>query len=103
MRIPGVARLFVLVPALLLCLPGVGRGQEWIEYVSRDDLFTVNFPAQPTVSTIDWTTEYGLTIPGHVHHYDRADSHYLVTVVDYSNVQKIHDRPQVMTVRHVVV
>lgn len=90
MRIPGVARLFVLVPALLLCLPGVGRGQEWIEYVSRDDLFTVNFPAQPTVSTIDWKTEYGLTIPGHVHHYDTADSHYLVTVVDYSNVQKIH-------------
>ena len=50
MRTLGVARLFLLVPIVLFLLPGVGRGQEWIEYVSRDDLFTVNFPAQPTVS-----------------------------------------------------
>lgn len=90
MRTLGVARLFLLVPIVLLLLPGVGRGQEWIEYVSRDDLFTVNFPAQPTVSTVDWKTEYGLTLPAHVHRYDTANSHYLVTVVSYSEVQKIH-------------
>jgi hypothetical protein len=90
MRTLGVARLFLLVPFVLFLLPGVGRGQEWIEYVSRDDLFTVNFPAQPTVSTVDWKTEYGLTLPAHVHRYDTANSHYLVTVVSYSEVQKIH-------------
>jgi hypothetical protein len=90
MRTLGVARLFLLVPIVLFLLPGVGRGQEWIEYVSRDDLFTVNFPAQPTVSTVDWKTEYGLTLPAHVHRYDTANSHYLVTVVSYSEVQKIH-------------
>ena len=90
MRTLGVARLFLLVPIVLFLLPGVGRGQEWIEYVSRDDLFTVNFPAQPTVSTVDWKTEYGLTLPAHVHRYDTANSHYLVTVVNYSDVQKIH-------------
>ena len=90
MRTLGVARLFLLVPIVLFLLPGVGRGQEWIEYVSRDDLFTVNFPAQPTVSTVDWKTEYGLTLPSHVHRYDTANSHYLVTVVNYSDVQKIH-------------
>jgi hypothetical protein len=90
MRILGVARLFLLVPIVLFLLPGVGRGQEWIEYVSRDDLFTVNFPAQPTVSTVDWKTEYGLTLPAHIHRYDTANSHYLVTVVNYSDVQKIH-------------
>ena len=90
MRTLGVARLFLLVPIVLLLLPGVGRGQEWIEYVSRDDLFTVNFPAQPTVSTVDWKTEYGLTLPAHIHRYDTANSHYLVTVVNYSDVKKIH-------------
>ena len=42
LRCPGV-----LISALLLCLPATTRGQEWIEYVSRDDLFTVNFPAPP--------------------------------------------------------
>ena len=89
MRTLRVARLCLLVPALLL-LPRTGRGQEWIEYVSRADLFTINFPAQPKVENIDWKTEFGLVLPGHVTRYDTADSHYLVTVVDYSNVQKIH-------------
>jgi hypothetical protein len=90
MRILRVARPLLLVPVVLLLLPGVGRGQEWIEYVSRDDLFTVNFPGQPSVSTVDWKTEYGLTLPAHITRYDTKDSHYLVTAVDYSNVQKIH-------------
>ena len=89
MRTLRVARLFLLVPALLL-LPRVGRAQEWIEYVSRADLFTVNFPAQPKVEDIQWKTEFNLMLPAHVTRYDTADSHYLVTVVDYSNVQKIH-------------
>ena len=44
MRTLRVARLLLLVPALLL-LPRAGHGQEWVEYVSRADLFTVNFPA----------------------------------------------------------
>jgi hypothetical protein len=90
MKILRVARLCLLGPALLLLLPGVGFGQEWIEYVSREDMFTINFPAQPKVEEIQWKTEYNLTIPGHVHRYDTADSHYSVTAVDYSNVQKIH-------------
>jgi len=90
MRILRVVRMSLLVPALLLLLPGMGRGQEWIEYVSREDMFTINFPAQPKVEEIQWKTEYGLTIPGHVHRYDSADSHYLVTAVDYSGVEKMH-------------
>jgi len=100
MRTLRVARLCSLVPALLLCLPVVGYGQdlsavasakaEWIEYVSREDMFTINFPGQPKVEDIQWKTEFGLTIPGHVHRYDTGDSHYLVTVVDYSNVEKLH-------------
>jgi hypothetical protein len=53
-------------------------------------MFTVNFPGQPTVQDINWETEYRITIPGHVHRYDDGQSHYSVTVVDYSNVQKIH-------------
>ena len=63
---------------------------EWIEYVSRTDLFTVNFPAEPTVSEISYETEYGLTIPGRVHSYDAGASRYSVTVIDYAQVQKLH-------------
>jgi hypothetical protein len=82
--------LRVLVPAVFLLMPGAGHAQEWIEYASRSDMFTVNFPGQPTVRDINWETEYRITIPGHVHRYDDGQSHYSVTVVDYSNVQKIH-------------
>lgn len=78
-----------LVAALILLIAAPSSA-EWIEYTSRPDMFTINFPGQPTVENIDWTTEYGITIPGHVHRYDTPDSHYLVTVVDYSNVEKIH-------------
>ena len=73
--------------------PQASRGRddgEWIEYVSRTDLFTVNFPADPTVREISYSTEYGLTIPGRVHSYDAGSSRYSVTVVDYGNVQKLH-------------
>jgi hypothetical protein len=84
-------RLIPLVPAvLILFLSGASFGQEWIEYASRTDLFTVNFPAQPTVRDITYSTEYGLTIPGRVHSYEDGKNRYSVTVVDYGNVQKLH-------------
>jgi hypothetical protein len=82
--------LHVLVPTVFLFMSAVGHAQEWIEYASRSDMFTVNFPGQPDVRDINWETEYRITIPGHVHRYDDGQSHYSVTVVDYSNVQKIH-------------
>ena len=85
-------RLLAALLALALCslIPWTAHAQEWIEYVSKDDLFTVNFPAQPKVEDIQWKTEFGLMLPGHVTRVDTSDSHYLVTAVDYSNVQKIH-------------
>lgn len=76
--------------AFVLCLSGSSFAQEWIEYVSREDFFTVNFPAQPTVREIAYPTEYGITIPGRVHSYEAGLNRYSVTVVDYGNVQKIH-------------
>ena len=84
-------RLVSLVAAaIILCLSRPSFAQEWLEYVSRTDFFTVNFPAQPTVRDITYPTEYGITIPGRVHSYEDGPARYSVTVIDYSNVQKIH-------------
>src|SRR5262245_45530980 len=83
-------RQFALVAASLLLFSTAGAAQEWVEYASRTDMFTVNFPGQPTVEDIKWETEYRITIPGHVHKYDAKGEQYSVTVVDYSDVQKIH-------------
>jgi hypothetical protein len=84
-------RLIRLVPAALILFASVPAvAQDWIEYASREDRFTVNFPGQPTVQNIDFRTEYGLTIPGRVHVIEQGGSRYSVTVIDYANVQSIH-------------
>ena len=83
-------RVIPLVPAFILLLSGPSVAQDWVEYASRTDRFTVNFPAQPKVQDITWRTEYGLSLPGHVHVYEAGGTRYSVTVVDYANVQKMH-------------
>ena len=84
-------RLIPLVPAaFVLCLAGPSFAQEWIEYASRVDRFTVNFPAEPQVRDITYPTEFGITLPGRVHRYDAGPNRYSVTVVDYAKVEQIH-------------
>jgi hypothetical protein len=85
-------RLMPLVSAaaLILLVSAPASAQEWVEYSSRSDFFTVNFPAQPTVRDITYPTEYGLMLPGHLHTFEDARGRFSVTVVDYANVQKLH-------------
>ena len=84
-------RLISLVPAaFVLCMSWPSFAQEWVEYASRIDRFTVNFPAEPRVREIAYHTEYGITLPGRVHIYESGPNRYCVTVVDYANVEKIH-------------
>ena len=83
-------RFIPLAAAFVVLVSAPAGAQEWVEYASRADMFTVNFPGQPKVQDINWETEYRITIPGRVHSYDAGQEHYSVTVVDYSNVQQIH-------------
>ena len=80
----------VVAAAFVLFISGSAFAQEWIEYQNRDDLFSVNFPTQPEISTITWNTEYGITLPGHLYVSKDGANRYSVTVVDYNNVQQIH-------------
>ena len=74
-------RLVRLIPvaAFILLMSGPSFAQEWIEYYSRADFFLVNLPAQPKVQDITWRTEFGLTLPAHVHVYEDGASRYSVT------------------------
>src|SRR5205085_865461 len=81
--------LFVSSASLLLMCPA-SFAQEWIQYASKADLFAVNFPGEPKSQDISYTTEFGITLPGHVYSADQGQSHYLVTVVDYTDAEKIH-------------
>jgi hypothetical protein len=80
----------LIVAAVILFVAAPSFAQEWVEYYSRDDRFLVNFPKQPQVRTITYHTEYDLDLPAHVHSYAEGPSRYSVTVVDYSDVMKIH-------------
>jgi hypothetical protein len=75
---------------LIVFASGPAFAQDWISYVSREDRFSVNFPANPKVETITWPSEYGAVFPGRVHTYVDGGNRYSVTVIDYTDAEKLH-------------
>lgn len=80
----------LVLAALILFVAAPSFAQEWVEYYSRDDRFLVNFPKQPQVRTITYRSEYDLDLPAHLHIYEEGPNRYSVTVIDYSNVVRLH-------------
>src|SRR5262249_35603283 len=64
--------------------------QEWIDFTSQKDFFSINLPGQPNVRDITYRTEYGITLPGRVYSYDLGKNRYSVTVIDYTEADKKH-------------
>jgi hypothetical protein len=79
----------LLAVTLLLSLSAPALAQEWIEYVSKEDRFTVNFPGQPKVTQTTYLSQYGAELPARVYSVENGKSRYSVTVVDYSQIQKV--------------
>jgi hypothetical protein len=63
--------------------------QEWIEFASREDRFTCNFPVQPSVTQTTHRSEHGADLPARVYSVTQGQSRYSVTVVDYNPIEKI--------------
>lgn len=80
----------LIATALVLCASGPSSAQSWIEYASRADFFSVNFPGEPKVRDITYTTEYDITLPGRVYGVEDGSNRYSVTVIDYTDAEKIH-------------
>ena len=76
--------------AFVLLASAPSFAQEWTEYASRQDFFTVNFPGQPVVRDITYPTEYRVTLPGRVYSAENGPNRYSVTAIDYTNVQGVH-------------
>lgn len=62
--------------------------QEWTDFLSTDDRFSINMPGQPKVETMTWVSEFGLSLPGRVYTGFRGPEKYSITVVDYSGAEK---------------
>ena len=73
---------------VLLAQPLLAQG--WQEYENRVDRFTVPAPGEPKIETITWDSEYGAKFPGRVYRWGQGRARYSVTVVDYSDAERIH-------------
>jgi len=82
-------RLISALTAALLLLSGrPAPAQEWVEFVSREDGFRVNFPSPPTLAETTYMSEYGAVLPAHVYSVVREQERYSVTVVDYRGIEQ---------------
>ena len=72
-----------------LSISGPSFAQEWIEFASREDRFTCNFPSQPKMTETTYRSEHGADLPARVYSATQGQSRYSVTVVDYNQAQRI--------------
>jgi hypothetical protein len=84
-----IMRVIVAV-ALSLLITRTSFAQDWVPYISRIDFFAVNFPGEPKVQDTTYRTEYNLTLPTRVYSAGNGPNRYSLTVVDYSNAEKMH-------------
>ena len=88
-----VIRLTFVLIAVFVSAPALA--QEWTEFTSRADRFTVNFPGQPKTQDISWPSEYGATFPGRVYSVEQGGTRYSITAIDYTDAERIHaERPK---------
>jgi hypothetical protein len=74
----------LFVSALLMA--GPAAAQEWDEYTSLQDGFRINFPGQPKISELTWTSQLNYKLPGRVYSAEKGRERYSVTVVDYNSI-----------------
>lgn len=79
----------VVSAVFILSASAPASAQEWADFVSRDDGFKVNFPAEPTVTETTYTSEYGADLPARVYSVALGEERYSMTVVDYRPIEGI--------------
>jgi hypothetical protein len=86
-------RFVRLIPALaLLFSAGAASAQNWDTYANRENFFSVNLPAEPTMTEAPYKTVKGTTLTARVFTAvapagTRLAGTYTVTVVDYTKAQ----------------
>ena len=85
-----MARPGIIAGITVLLVAATLQAQEWSTYSNRIDRFEVNFPGQPKVEEIKWPSEYGAVFPGRVYSVEQSGSRYSVTVIDYTDAERIH-------------
>jgi hypothetical protein len=63
-------------------------------YTSKEDLFAIHAPCEFQIREITWQSEYENTLPGRVYSCMKDGGTYSVTVINYTDVEKIHQARQ---------
>src|SRR5688572_101583 len=79
----------IVAAVVIVSTPATALAQEWIEFASREDRFTCNFPSAPVVTETTWESEYGADLKGRVYAAQSGPSKYTMTVIDYAPVERI--------------
>ena len=82
-------RVIACVAACVLLAAGAASAQEWTEYTSIRDGFSVNFPGQPKITEGTWNSQMNYTLPMRVYSAEKGGERYSLTVVDYSGIEQL--------------
>ena len=74
----------------VLMISTTAAAQEWIDYTSREDRFSVNFPSTPTIREFTYTSWRAIKLPARTYTVERGAENYSVTVVDYTGAESAH-------------
>jgi hypothetical protein len=74
---------------LMLTVTATASAQQWTEYASPEDRFTIIFPGQPQVADTTWASQYGAILPARVYAGTQASGRFTVTVVDYNPIERL--------------
>src|SRR5258706_13232493 len=77
--------------ALLLAMAAPALAQEdYTEFASKEDMFTITFPGKPVQTEGTFVTEYGVVLSSKIYTVKETNgSVHTLTVVDYSPVERV--------------
>ncbi len=82
--------LQLLTPASILCISGSAFAQDWVQFTSELDRFQIQSLGELAMDETTFDSEYGAVLPQRVYSYEDGPNRYSVTVIDYSDAQRIH-------------
>lgn len=82
--------LRLLTTVSILCFAGPAFAQGWVQFTSELDRFQIQSLGELEMHETTFNSEYGAVLPQRVYSYEDGPNRYSVTVIDYSDAQRIH-------------
>jgi hypothetical protein len=82
-------KMALMSSLVFFTLSSASFAQEWTEFASREDRFTISFPGKPEVNDTTWVSQYQAILPARIYTGTQGTGRYSVTVVDYNPVERL--------------